>query len=186
MGPCRGRDFGKGLAVSGSEDKTLKVWSLRNGSFLRTLEGHDGSVYAVAADFDKGLAVSGSVDKTLKVWSLRNGSVLRTLEGHDDFVYAVAADFDKGLAVSGSWDHTLKVWGQYQLCRAPRGLQCPEGFRVTSHGEGCGPESEWVAREDLPLGCSWKAGSHPMRKGEGLVFNQGSTADVLGDSHPQV
>jgi len=107
----------------------------------------------------------------------------RTLEGHDASVYAVAADFDKELAVSGSGDKTLKVWGQYQLCLAPRGLQCPEGFRVTSR-EGCGPER--VLREDLPLGCSWKAGSHPMGKGEGLVFNQGSTADVADDTHPQV
>ena len=39
---------------------TLKVWSLRSGSLLRTLEGHDDCVRAVAADFDIELAISGN------------------------------------------------------------------------------------------------------------------------------
>ena len=32
--------------VSASEDKTLKVWDLRTGEVLRTLEGHAGRVRA--------------------------------------------------------------------------------------------------------------------------------------------
>ena len=50
----------KGLAVSGSWDSTLKVWSLADGSCPRTLQGHSGRVYCVRADCAKGLAISGS------------------------------------------------------------------------------------------------------------------------------
>ena len=34
--------------VSGSEDKTLKVWDARTGQDLLTLKGHTGSVSSVA------------------------------------------------------------------------------------------------------------------------------------------
>ena len=69
-------------AVSGSDDKTLKVWDLTTGGLLRTLEGHAGSVTAVAMSGDGTRAVSGSDDETLKVWDLTTGRLLRTLEGH--------------------------------------------------------------------------------------------------------
>ena len=60
-------------AVSGSDDKTLKVWDLATGELLRTLEGHTDAVTAVAVSGDGTRAVSGSDDKTLKVWDLATG-----------------------------------------------------------------------------------------------------------------
>ena len=47
-------------AVSGSADKTLKVWDLERGAELATLEGHGGWVRAVAVTPDGRRAVSGS------------------------------------------------------------------------------------------------------------------------------
>ena len=47
-------------AVSGSWDKTLKVWDLERGEVLRTLEGHSDRVAAVALTPDGKRAVSGS------------------------------------------------------------------------------------------------------------------------------
>ncbi len=46
--------------VSGSEDRTLKVWDLaERAAELRTLEGHTGRVNAVALTPDGQRAVSG-------------------------------------------------------------------------------------------------------------------------------
>jgi len=59
-------DFGRQLALSGSWDHTLRLWSLANGSSLRTLEGHTGAVFAVAADFGRQLALSGSYDQSCR------------------------------------------------------------------------------------------------------------------------
>ena len=47
-------------AVSGSEDRTLRVWDLESGQTLRTLEGHTSSVNAVAVAPDGRRAVSAS------------------------------------------------------------------------------------------------------------------------------
>jgi WD40 repeat protein len=97
-------------AVSGSEDKTLKVWDLETGEELRTLRGHEAWVQAVALSPDGRRAVSGSEDRTLKVWDLEMGEELATLRGHKDDVNAVALTPDGRRAVSGSDDQTLKVW----------------------------------------------------------------------------
>ena len=54
--------------VSGSGDKTLKLWDLRSGRCMQTLSGHSAWVSAVAV-VDEQRVVSGSGDKTLKLWT---------------------------------------------------------------------------------------------------------------------
>jgi len=97
-------------AISASQDETLKVWDLRSGRALRTLEGHSGSVDGVAVTADGKRVVSASSDKTLKVWDLESGRALRTLEGHSAEVRGVAMAPEGKRAVSASEDKTLKVW----------------------------------------------------------------------------
>ena len=72
------------LAVSASQDNTLKVWEVASGRELRTLKGHTGVVYGVAMSGDGRLAVSASDDWTLKVWEVDSGRELRTLRGHTE------------------------------------------------------------------------------------------------------
>ena len=96
--------------ISGSSDKTLKVWDLQTGEFLCTLTGHIERIRTVAVTPDSKYMISGSGDKTLKVWDLQTGSILRTLTGHSDWVNAVAVTPDSKYVISGSGDKTLKVW----------------------------------------------------------------------------
>jgi small GTP-binding protein len=96
--------------VSGSGDKTLRVWDSKTGGCRATLEGHASVVRCVAVTSDAKTVVSGSVDRTLKVWDLQTGQCCATFEGHTDSVLGVAVTPDGKTVISGSSDSTLKVW----------------------------------------------------------------------------
>ena len=96
-------------AISGSWDKTLKVWDLTTRNELFTLTGHSQRVKAVAVTADGKRAISGSSDSSLKVWDLTTGKEEFTLKSHSDSVSAVAVTEDGKRAFSGSWDKAVKV-----------------------------------------------------------------------------
>ena len=98
------------LALSGSLDKTLKLWDVATGRELRTFKGHTDLVHSVAFSPDRKLALSGSRDTTLKLWDVATGRELRTFSGHTNEVMSVAFSPDGNLALSGSADKTLKLW----------------------------------------------------------------------------
>jgi WD40 repeat protein len=55
------------LATAGS-DNTVRLWDMRRQVCLRVLEGHDGSIAALACEGD--VLVSGSFDTTVRLWDL--------------------------------------------------------------------------------------------------------------------
>jgi WD40 repeat protein len=97
-----------GRIVSGSDDRTLRIWDPWTGAELRRLEGHADWVRAVAVLPD-GRIVSGSDDRTLRIWDSGTGAELRRLEGHTDPVEAVAV-LPGGRIVSGARDCTVRLW----------------------------------------------------------------------------
>lgn len=98
------------VAISGSRDKSLKIWDMESGKCIHTLLGHTDSVNSAALSPDGKMAVSGSGDKSLKVWDVESGECIHTLVGHTDCVNSVALSPDGKTAISGSGDNFLKVW----------------------------------------------------------------------------
>lgn len=95
--------------VSGSFDKTLRVWSLE-GESQRIFSGHTDAIRSVAVSADGQTIVSGSSDKTIKVWDAQTGKLLQTLVGHNGPVWSVAMSPDGQTLASGSYDGTIKIW----------------------------------------------------------------------------
>ena len=98
------------MALSGSTDKTMRLWDLASGRTIRTLSGHSEWVRSVAFSPDGKTAFSGSDDKTLRLWNLASGDEIRTLSGHSGYINSVAISPDGKTALSGSDDNTLRLW----------------------------------------------------------------------------
>jgi len=97
--------------VSGSIDKTMRVWDALSGNeVISPLHGHKGSVQSVAFSPDGTRIVSGSSDRTVRVWDTVSGNeIIPPLRGHDNWVQSVAFSPDGTLIVSSD-DKTMLVW----------------------------------------------------------------------------
>jgi WD40 repeat protein len=86
--------WGRDLAVTASNDRTLRVWDLRVHNCVQKLAEHRGAVTClqVADEQDAPVLFSGSTDATVKVWDLRGGGgrCTATLEGHSEAVTGLA------------------------------------------------------------------------------------------------
>ena len=96
--------------VSGSEDKTIKIWEIETGRCIRTLEEHTSSVTSVVYSPNGKYVASGSGDGTIKLWEVSSGSCVKTLEEHTSSVTSVVYSPNGRYVVSGSFDDTIKVW----------------------------------------------------------------------------
>lgn len=94
------------LFASSSQDRTVKIYSAREGEVQGILRGHRRGVWSVkfaplhtpsltsdvgsVAGGSRGFVLTGSGDKTVKLWSLADYTCLRTFEGHTNTVLKVA------------------------------------------------------------------------------------------------
>lgn len=97
--------------VSGSEDKTARVWDLHDAKFPEIVRftGHTGAVRAVAFNPDGTQVLSGADDNSLKLWTVADGSEKVDFKGHAGPVVGVAM-ISATQAVSASADKTIRVW----------------------------------------------------------------------------
>ncbi|KAH8670190.1 WD40-repeat-containing domain protein [Tricladium varicosporioides] len=113
--------------VSGSRDKTLRIWNLNTQRLVRApLRAHNGSVLCLQFDADpeEDLIVSGSSDATVVLWKFSTGQVLQRLrKAHRESVLNVR--FDKRVLVTCSKDKTIKIFNRRPLSPGDRDYPYP-------------------------------------------------------------
>lgn len=97
------------LLISGSDDKTMRLWDVASGVELRAFGGHDAQVLAVAIAPDGLTAATGSWDETIKLWDLRSGRELRSVAS-SGWVQALSFSPDGRTLASGSRGGRVSVW----------------------------------------------------------------------------
>ena len=77
------------LLISGSADKTIKVWNSVTGSLNFTLNGHTGIVNNLAIGSCDRWLISSSTDRTIRIWDMANP--LNKPYIIDEFSYQITA-----------------------------------------------------------------------------------------------
>jgi len=98
------------IALSGHDDRKLRLWNLVSRTCERTFHGHLDTVRTVCLSNDDRWALSGSDDKTMRLWDVATGRYLRIYEGSGSPVHSVCLSRDSRLALSGSADQKVRLW----------------------------------------------------------------------------
>jgi len=94
------------ILMTGSWDRTIRVWNLEKQECILSLNGHTRGVKCL--QFDTNKLISGGMDNVLKLWNWRTGECIRTIQGHAAGVSCL--NFDDELLASGSADSTIRIW----------------------------------------------------------------------------
>jgi U3 small nucleolar RNA-associated protein 15 len=95
--------------ISGSDDKTLRVWDVSTSDSLNVFSDHTDYIRTglVSAD-NPNLVLSGSYDQTVKMWDLRSNSCVMSMN-HGAPVEDVLM-YPGGGAIVSAGGNTVKVW----------------------------------------------------------------------------
>jgi WD40 repeat protein len=102
------------FVASGSKDKTIKIWKLKDGQEEKTLSDHTDHVNAVSISPNNQLLASGSDDKTFKLWDLRKGVAIISIP-HPQKVYSVSFSPDGQYIATGCEDKMIRVYATSEL-----------------------------------------------------------------------
>eukprot|EP00741_Cyanophora_paradoxa_P005080 tig00000851_g4922.t1 len=179
--------------VSGSKDKSVRVWDAETGEKLLQLQGHTDEVTSVAVLADGKRIVSGSIDKSVRVWDAETGAELLQLQGHTSTVTSVAVSADGKRIVSGSHDNSVRVWdaetgetvlqlqGEGPTDRVSSVALSPDGKRIVS---GSHDNSVWVLNAET--GEESKLVQLQRKSGRDLFSSVAMSADgkwIVSGSH---
>jgi WD40 repeat protein len=100
--------------ISGSRDRTIKIWNLTNGQLQGRLAGHELTVTALAISPNGQIIASGSDDETIKLWDFHTGEVRYTLKTYAEEarkeIACLVFSHDGQILYSGSAGGSTYYW----------------------------------------------------------------------------
>jgi dynein assembly factor with WDR repeat domains 1 len=97
--------------ITGSFDKTCKVWATESGEALHTLRGHQKEIVCLAFSPQGDLIATGSMDHTAKLWDVETGVELCTLAGHSAEIVSLHFNTEGDRVITGTIPIiTVAVW----------------------------------------------------------------------------
>jgi WD40 repeat protein len=98
--------------VSGSSDKTMRIWNPMTGQELLMQKAHRGGVFSLDLSHAGNLLVTGGEEGTTKVWnvSVQEVTMTRAIKGHTKPVNAAKIAPDGLKIATGSSDGKVSIW----------------------------------------------------------------------------
>ena len=104
----------EGYIVTGSSDKTLKIWdpiNLKENS-IANLKGHKGCIYSIA-QIEKNKIISGSEDATMKIWDIEKNKmqcIATYNDPNESKINSLTVLNQSNFVITGNDDNLIKIW----------------------------------------------------------------------------
>jgi WD40 repeat protein/tRNA A-37 threonylcarbamoyl transferase component Bud32 len=99
-----------GRRIIASDGAEIRIWDVRSGDLLHTLEGHTSQVQLLSLSSNDRRLLSGACDCSMRMWDVDTGKQLQVFTGHSSFVRGVAFLPDGKRGLSGGYDGTVRLW----------------------------------------------------------------------------
>ncbi|KAG1793194.1 uncharacterized protein HD556DRAFT_525963 [Suillus plorans] len=97
--------------VTGSDDKTLRIWDMKTGVVLKMMKGHRNWVSALVVSRDGQLIASGEEGGNVIVRHGETGESLAKIEVHSKCISSLDFSLDGTVLATGSYDSKMtKLW----------------------------------------------------------------------------
>lgn len=97
-------------ALTGSEDNTVRMWSIPDGECLQEFSGHAGSVDKVAATRDGRMVFSASQDRTFRLWDRSSGECVKSIPVPREATRACAMATDSPTVIARHTGNAIARW----------------------------------------------------------------------------
>ncbi|ORX78344.1 WD40 repeat-like protein [Basidiobolus meristosporus CBS 931.73] len=139
---------GSNVVVSGSDDRTVKIWDIRQKNAVDTLE-QDYQVTAVTFSEAGDMVYTGSLDNKITAWDVRKKEIAYVMEGHEDTISGIRLSPDGSYLLSNAMDNTVRIWDVKPFAAANRLLKifegAPHGFEKNLIKPAWSPDGDRIA-----------------------------------------
>merc|ERR1712083_71366 len=139
--------------VSGSRDKTIKVWDMNTFDLKHNLVGHNSYVNAVTVSPDGSLCASGGKDGLAMLWDLNEGKKLSSLDAKGE-IHALCFSPNR-YWLCGAVGEAIKIWDLET--KGEVGILTTAQFKAEAAEETGGKKRR---KKGLPVLCTCMAWSH--------------------------
>lgn len=134
------------FVLTGGADKTIRRWSLTDGSLNNIYQGHTDCVRGLAVINGQEF-LSCSNDETIVLWNM-NGDILKTFSGHQKYIYSICIVREPLMPgqepptsrpyrfVTSSEDKTVRIWSREEGCLQKIPLQATSLWSVAALDNG--------------------------------------------------
>ena len=123
-------------ALSGSNDRTVRVWDTQTAHCQTTLTVGD-SVWSVAWCDNERRVAAGLFSDVIEIWDIATKQRVRVLIGHTKTIYALNVSTDSQRLLSASNDKTVRLWRiDTGVCEATLSGHANDVYSAVWSGDG--------------------------------------------------
>lgn len=135
----------QGLLASLSYGGQVKLWDVKSGRVVGTLQGYSRVICAVCFSPDGSLLVQGDDQGLLRVWDVKSGDCLKAFQGHAGRIWSVTFSPDGKTFASGGDDKIVKLWSMENEKESEYCLMTFEGHTTMVWATAISPDGKMLA-----------------------------------------